>query len=159
MSASTTPSPCEQRAVVDQVLSTMAGIHLLPERPVDVEAFMRRMPLTSMLRYSSPVDQTIILQCSPELALVLTSSFFDRSLPTSTSDGDVTDTMMELVNMIGGNLKALMPENTSVSIPSAISSEDFLKLVDRHLSQLWLVTSSGLMCLTFVRDACSRVDA
>lgn len=38
--------------------------------------------------------------------------------PCSTDDPDVRDIVGELANMIGGNLKALLPEPCSLSLPS-----------------------------------------
>lgn len=153
MHSNMTPSHLDQRAVVDQVLSTMANIHLLPEQAIDAGSFFSQQPLASFLRYTAPTNQLLILQCSPKLALQLTASLFDRSLPTSTCDADVTDTMIELINMIGGNLKALMPDETSISIPWALTQGDLLEKMDGQLSQTWFATSAGPMCLTFAPNA------
>ena len=153
MSNQITPSPLNQRAVVDQVLGTMANVSLLPEQPVDAASFFSQAPLASMLRYTSPADQVLILQCSPQLAFTLAANFFDRSLPTCAQDEDVTDTMTELINMVGGNLKALMPEETLIGIPWAQQHDKTLEKIDGQLSRLWLVTTSGPMCLTFANYA------
>jgi hypothetical protein len=44
-------------------------------------------------------------------------------LPTELNP-DVIDAMGELVNMIGGNLKALMPEETTISAPHVLTGKE-----------------------------------
>ena len=148
-----TPSQQDQRVVVDQVLSTTANIHLLPEQAIDAGPFFSQQPLASMIGYTAPVNRLLILHCSQTLALQLTSSFFDRSLPSSIDVADVADTMTELINMIGGNLKALMPDETSLSIPGMLPRDESHEKVDGQLSRTWLATSAGPMCLTFAQNA------
>ena len=46
-------------------------------------------------------------------------------MPT-TVDADVCDSMGELVNMIAGNFKALMPAETGISIPSVVRGRDYV---------------------------------
>ena len=102
-----TPSQQDQRVVVDQILSTMANIHLLPEQDIKAGPFFNQQPLASMIGYTACANRICILHYSEILALQLTTSFFESSLPSSVDDADVTDRMTELTNMIGGNHKRL----------------------------------------------------
>jgi chemotaxis protein CheX len=60
------------------------------------------------------------LECSPALGRRITA----RLLMTSEDDLDqasVDDALRELVNIIGGNIKALLPEPSRLGIPEALS--------------------------------------
>ena len=60
-------------------------------------------------------DVAVQLPCS--LALRLTRAIL-RVDPTTSDDADVRDVVGELANMIGGNLKALLPEPCKLSLPT-----------------------------------------
>lgn len=60
---------------------------------------------------------TITLSCLPELAQNAAAAMFNapaEGLPAA----DVLDAMGELANMIGGNVRALLPEPCQLSLPS-----------------------------------------
>jgi chemotaxis protein CheX len=142
----------EQRSVAQQVLLTMADIHLLPEEKLPNIPLFTEDPLASLLHYGTPANQSLLLECSPGVAFRLTSRLFDRPEPTSTTDEDVLDTMAELVNIIGGNLKGLMPPETLISLPVVLRWSETQSLLDsaRQLSKVWLRTTSGMLCITFL---------
>lgn len=145
----TPPLPAQQRAVAEQVLETMANIRILPGEFQHTSLASAEPMLRSSLEYTAPANQLLLLECAPELALQLSAQLFDRPRPNSTGDADTLDTMAELVNMIGGNLKALMPPGTSIGLPFAGDPQEMRAQGARELSRLTMGTAFGPLYLTF----------
>lgn len=61
-------------------------------------------------------DVEIVLHCSRPLVTVLASIIFDLA-PDDVDDELRDDTMAELVNMIAGNVKVILPTPTQLSLP------------------------------------------
>jgi chemotaxis protein CheX len=66
-----------------------------------------------------------------DLAITLASSMFDGTRsrdgdpPPEVPEADVRDALGEIANMIAGNVKALLPEPCSISLPAvALGSDD-----------------------------------
>lgn len=148
----TQPSLTEQRMVAEQVLATMATISILPTEIQSGDLTLSEGTVASTLSYGAPVHQLLLLECSLGLALQLTARLFERSKPTLVSDADVGDTLAEVVNMIGGNLKAVMPPETCIGLLSLLPSFETRALLHhgRRLSRFELATCWGMLCLTFL---------
>ncbi len=147
----TPPSLTDQRAVTEQVLITLANITTSPGEMMRTDFYFTEDPLISSLHYAAPSNQFLLLECSPQLAFHLTACLFDRPKPTLETDEDVVDALAELVNTIGGNLKALMSPQTCISLPSVLQRRDAQALTEsaRQLSKMCLPTIHGMLCLTF----------
>jgi len=65
----------------------------------------------------------VVLQCSAEHAVEAAEAMFAAE-PGSLSAAEVADALGELTNMVGGNLKNLLPEPSSLSIPSVSAGGD-----------------------------------
>ena len=65
----------------------------------------------------------VVLQCPSEHAVAAAEAMF-AAQPGSLSPAEVADALGELTNMVGGNLKNLLPEPTSLSIPSVSGGGD-----------------------------------
>jgi CheY-specific phosphatase CheX len=110
----TTPDALEaQISVTQQVFEIMAGIAVYPS----TRALSQADPcVESVLRYLVVCKGSIVLESSASVAFGFTERMM--SVPTPTwCDDDVKDAMGELVNMIGGNLKGLLPIETELSSP------------------------------------------
>jgi chemotaxis protein CheX len=59
----------------------------------------------------------VLLACPTRLARTAAAAMFDRPAGTLT-DGEVADALGELTNMIGGNVKSLLPGPTRLSLPA-----------------------------------------
>jgi chemotaxis protein CheX len=60
---------------------------------------------------------SVLLACPPQLARMAAAAMFD--LPTEQLDDEqVADALGELTNMIGGNLKSLIPGPSRLSMPT-----------------------------------------
>lgn len=64
----------------------------------------------------------VMLHCGVELAGLLAGELFRT--PTPTPD-EVRDTIGELTNMLAGNIKALLPEPSRISLPAVAFGADY----------------------------------
>ena len=83
--------------------------HNLPRGGVDL--------LSGSVHIKGSWNGTITLSCLPNLAQNAASAMYNApaaSLPAA----DVLDAVGELANMIGGNVRALLPEPCQLSLPS-----------------------------------------
>jgi CheY-specific phosphatase CheX len=85
--------------------------------------------IDSLLYYIGGAEGSLVLECSPNVAC----AFAERVTglrAASLNEDDVRDAVGELVNMIGGNLKALLPGDTAISTPLVFTSPQDLPLQD-----------------------------
>ena len=96
---------------------------------------------TGCVQISGQWQGAVILQGTPELAKILASRFFELSIE-EVSDSDVRDSVAELTNMIGGNIKGQVPAPAFLSIPSVTTGSDF----SFHLSKAAVVSEVVVSC-------------
>ena len=141
-------SLADQRTIVEQVFETMVGIglesceadHLSPA----LSSGAANPSIASLLTFTAPCEGSILVECSPGLAFLFTARLMSIKPPVSL-DEDVADAMRELANMIGGNLKGLMPDETCVSIPRVLTPSELVDLFETNevLSQICFSALSG----------------
>lgn len=115
-----------QRYVTQDVFRIMAGmdVHSSPE-PFSNSADA----IDSLLYYIGGAKGSLVLECGAKVARAFAARV--TGLPAgSLDDDDVRDAVGELVNMIGGNLKALLPGDTAISTPLVFTSPRDLPLQD-----------------------------
>jgi Chemotaxis phosphatase CheX len=107
--------------------------------------------VTAAIYFTEPWKGAMILECVLPLACEFTARVMSIPAPTSV-DADVCDSMGELVNMIAGNFKALMPPETGISIPSVVRGRDYILQMrgSKTLSQIVFETEFGGCSLTLV---------
>lgn len=137
----------DQRSIAQMVLLTMAHMELMD---ADLSTSLSGPRIASLLHYTEPSQGTILLECSPELAFRFTSRLMGIPEPTSTTDADVIDAVAELVNMIGGNLKGLMPPETSISPPIVLQQAELEAVLAtaEPISRICLQSGTEQMCLS-----------
>jgi CheY-specific phosphatase CheX len=138
----------EQARIVGEVFGVMADIVVEPVPspwPPDEEL------VTAAIYFTEPCKGAMILECVLPLAFEFTVRLMSVPLPT-TVDADVCDSMAELVNMVAGNFKALMPPETGISIPSVVRGRDYILQMrgTKTISQVVFATELGQFCLTLV---------
>jgi chemotaxis protein CheX len=114
--------------------------------------------VTSAIYFTEPWQGALFVECTASLAFVFTARLMGVDPPTS-MDENVCDAMGELANMIAGNLKALMPPNVGISMPSIVRGHDYaVKLRGaKSLSRISCATEFGGFCLTLLgADPSSR---
>lgn len=143
----TAESLTDQCSIAQQVFLAMADMEICLA-PTHISA---GPVIASILEYSEPSEGTMLLECSPSLAYVFTERLMEVKVPESL-DEDVRDAMGELANMIGGNLKGLMPEETCVSIPSVLAESDRQELLanSERLSRVCMGGKDGHLCISLL---------
>ncbi len=78
--------------------------------------------ITSWVRISGAWEGMVAVRFSPGLAAVATEALIGFGPGQATQD-DVDDVLRELADMIGGNVKALLPEPSKLSLPTVGAAE------------------------------------
>ena len=78
--------------------------------------------LTGCVQISGAWEGAVTLQCSIDLARAAAGTMFDRA-PDATSADEIRDALGELANMVGGNIKALLPAPTHLSLPIVVEGD------------------------------------
>jgi len=66
----------------------------------------------------------VLLECDRRQACSFTNRLMAIPLPEEIND-DVRDSMGELANMLGGNLKSVLPRGVVLSMPSVVEGSDY----------------------------------
>jgi chemotaxis protein CheX len=81
--------------------------------------------LTGTLRITGTWEGTVAMSCSPSFAAECGATMYGRSAAELTLT-EVLDAWGELLNMVGGNLKALLPAPSRLSLPDVRESPTYL---------------------------------
>ena len=107
--------------IVESVFRTMLNLEVYPS---DVNSVAGLNSLTSVVHFAGEWQGAILLQCGLPEAV----AFANCLLPgeeNSGRDEDVRDALGELTNMVGGNLKSVLPPGVALSIPSVVAGSDY----------------------------------
>lgn len=112
---STLPPPGQLQDVVESVWSGLLGIPLAPGG--DPAALGEC--LAAEVAISGRWNGKVTVFCSRRVALRAASIMF-RQPPERIDDALLADALSELVNIIGGNIKALLPAPSRLSLPRLV---------------------------------------
>jgi CheY-specific phosphatase CheX len=114
------PEITDVQAIVEQVWSSFLGEDepLLPSLVAPGRPFGADDAWSAAVSISGGWDATVTVELSTPLALSLTGTMLGLTEAEPIEDGDVADAVGELVNMIGGNIKSLMPGPSVLSLPA-----------------------------------------
>lgn len=101
--------------VIDGVWTQMLGYDIEPTVPPVV--FEDTRHLTGSVAITGDWDVMLLIEVPEALALDLASTMFAMDQADLSQD-DVFDTLGEMANMVGGNVKGLIPGNTQLSLPT-----------------------------------------
>lgn len=113
--------------VVATIFETMLGLPVEPypmtwERPQDL--------VTAVVSFAGAWSGALVLECTSRQARLFAQRILSIDPPTMVNE-DVKDALGELVNVLAGNLKSLLPHGVVISMPSMNLNGDFAKLVWR----------------------------
>ena len=80
--------------------------------------------LTAAVHFVGSWKGALRIECTPEQTFEYTRRLLGVDLPTEVNE-DVCDAFGELANMIGGNLKAVLPPVVQLSMPSVVKGVDY----------------------------------
>lgn len=136
--------------IVRDVFSTMLGMEAHPSsaQPESLAPF----PIAGAVYFTGGFMGAVVIELGYELAYGATAKLMSVDEPSQV-DPDVRDSVGELSNMIAGNLKAILPGESMLSMPSVVEGQDFaLSVIGGNSSSRMLFDSSkGPLQVTLVQ--------
>jgi chemotaxis protein CheX len=114
-------SPEEITQIVQSVFETMLGLEVAECRTPWTPP---SHPMTSAVHLSGNWNGALFLECSDAQARGFASRFLSIDPPAAVDDV-VRDVLGEIANMIGGNLKCVLPPGMQLSMPSVVDGTDY----------------------------------
>lgn len=117
-------------AIAQNVFDTMVKVETFmhPECALDQDG----VHVTGCIQISGTWQGAVVLQTTDEFARNVASRMLRIELNDLTGD-DIQDTMAELTNMIGGNIKSQVPGPSYLSLPTVTTGADFdFRLAHSH---------------------------
>jgi len=100
----------------ESVFMSMLGLAVVPaEVPLPASEIV-----TAAVYFAGPWKGAVLLQCDPQEACEFTARLMNIPRPAELND-DVRDAMGEITNIIGGNLKPILPHGVGLSMPSVVA--------------------------------------
>lgn len=115
-------APADLTQIVESVFRTMLGLEV---RESGTPWFPDRERLTTAVHYSGACNGTVLLECTARQACLFAGRFLSMQPPPDEVDDVVRDTLGELANMIGGNLKCVLARGIQLSMPSVVDGSDY----------------------------------
>jgi chemotaxis protein CheX len=113
--------PNELTKIVESVFATMVNLEV---HAYETPWFPNGDHLTAVLHMAGDWNGAVLLKCDRRQACRFAGRFLSLD-PPSVVDDDVRDVLGELVNMIGGNVKCVLPPGMQLSMPSVVDGSDY----------------------------------
>lgn len=111
-------------ADIEDIARTIwATLFDLPLELAEVGEFSAEPSVTSCVQIDGAWHGALVLKCPMPLARTLTAQMFQAQSPPDLDD--VRDALGELANMLGGNVKALLPAPCQISLPAVAVGSDY----------------------------------
>ncbi len=103
--------------IAQEVWESFLSMSLLPH-PLGPDApALEGQTVTGCVHVSGEWTGSVFLSCHFEVAAAATEAMFAAD-PGSQSPDEISDALGELTNMVGGNVKSLLPAPSRLSVPS-----------------------------------------
>ena len=112
-------SPDDVCIIAQDVWASFLAVHIL-QIQVD-DALAGRPSMVGAVRVTDAWFGAVVLEMTPGLARSVAATMFG-STPDVVTDPEVVDALGELTNMIGGNIKSLLPAPSQLSLPMVSES-------------------------------------
>jgi CheY-specific phosphatase CheX len=113
--------------IVEHVFQTMIGIEA---KAADIPFPPAGELITAVISLAGGWKGAVLVQCGLQDAFFFTSRMIGVDPPTSLND-DVRDVLGELANMIGGNLKSVLPGGVGLSLPTVVWGHNYTMQICR----------------------------
>jgi CheY-specific phosphatase CheX len=107
--------------IVHDVFETMLKY---PVESVPESYAEKRDAVTAAIFFAGAWTGATLLECSEAQAFSFTAKLMAIPEPTRLDD-DVRDSIGEIINMIGGNLKSVLPTGVGLSMPSVLEGANY----------------------------------
>jgi hypothetical protein len=98
---------------------------------------------------TGPWTGSVVLTCAPTTAQALTESVLMTRPPAVVDDEDVADALGELANVLGGNIKSVLPGQSKLRLPQLGSApsvgllDDVCRVAGQWRGQFLTITVQG----------------
>ncbi|MFM2153650.1 MAG: hypothetical protein RL199_2085 [Pseudomonadota bacterium] len=113
------------RDFADNIWSTMLGLTLEPVPAPEAEAY-----ITGCVHITGDWQGAVTVELAVPLAHRAAAALFAME-PSELGDGEVSDAVGELANMIGGNVKALLTGTCQLSLPAVVQGREYALSVSK----------------------------
>ena len=127
-------------AITQNVMGTMFELQPCSDDNHSVE-MIEGQAFSGCVQISGAWQGAVVLQGTPALSKIIAGRFFDLD-PEEVTEADIRDSIAELTNMVGGNIKGQVTAPSFLSIPSVTTGSDF----DFHLSKAQVVSEVIVTC-------------
>jgi chemotaxis protein CheX len=94
--------------------------------------------VSAWVTISGPWNGAVVLTCAPATAEALAESVLMTRPPTVVDDEDVADALGELANILGGNIKSVLPGPSALGLPQIGTAPETGRLDDvRRINGQW----------------------
>ena len=114
----------ELTEITERVWTSLVEVPLLPRQPGQPGPVVGARTFTGCVQITGAWEGAVTVHCSEALAKILTAAMFMVD-PDETTPEEVSDALGELANMVGGNVKALLPEPCRISLPAVADGMDY----------------------------------
>jgi chemotaxis protein CheX len=135
-------------SIVEDVFRTMLDLEVSPSDVISPASGS----LTVAVQFVGEWKGAVLLECGSEQAIAFTARLMPGLTP-SHIDEDVRDSVGELVNMVGGNLKSVLPPGVALSMPSVVVGGDYAVHIcgDNAARTLGFTSEIGPFWVTLLR--------
>jgi chemotaxis protein CheX len=105
-----------------EVITREVWTSFLDGDPAGLIATSSEMPadkITGCVHLTGAYTGSIMLQCSPPAARQAAAALFSIA-PENVTQSEVVDAIGEIANMVGGNVKSMLPGPSALSLPSVV---------------------------------------
>lgn len=113
--------------IVGHVFQTMMELEV---KAVDAPFSAAGEQITAAISLAGTWKGAVLVQCGLKEAFLFTSRMVGIDPPTALND-DVRDALGELANMVGGNLKSVLPAGVGLSLPTVVWGNDYTMQICR----------------------------
>jgi chemotaxis protein CheX len=134
-----------QRIADDVWISLVGDGEVLVPLPVPAPA----ETISAWVQITGPWCGAVVVTCDQPTAVALTECLLRARPPVVIEQDDVEDALGELANVLGGNVKSLLPEPSSLGlpqtgpIPPATRPEDLCRVDAQWRGQFLTITVQG----------------
>ena len=113
-------SPDDVCVIVQDVWASFLDVHLA-QVEVDDGALAGRPSVVGAVRVTDAWFGAVVVELTPSLARQVAATMF-ATVAEAVTDAEVVDALGELTNMVGGNVKSLLPAPSQLSLPMVSDS-------------------------------------
>jgi hypothetical protein len=134
--------PIAEETVYSIIQDTWASTLGFQVDRLSQEEFSAPGAFTVCVKISGAWDGEVRLHCSSELARLIAQAIFQVDAD-KIGCGEIQDALSELIHIVGGNLKALLPHPVTLSLPALSESGDWAQTTPQWQMVCRLTLASG----------------